>query len=538
LLNRFFFGDLAEAYITNSVIKEIKDFEHRQILENKIQTGRLHIQDPTKQNLEKATKAAKKSNLSKTDIEVLALALDLNANLITDDLALQNASLKIGLQSQAVHYSIKELPKHNKIVSISESVYKKIVPQEKELNKIKKVNGLIVSKLEQTNLKLRLPVRKILMAGSASRQTHLKNTKDLDFFILFDLKVQEKDLEMYNRKLICVAFPKAKLRTEYSQHPYFKTKLFGFNIEFVPGYFITNISQKKSAVDRTPLHLEYLINKLSLDHVKDIRILKQILKNNLLYGGDLKNNGMPGYLTELLILHYGSLKDLFKAVYRWNNRVLIDHERKYNGTPKFDDRLVVIDPTDFERNVASAFSSRNYEIFKFIVKEFAVNPSNKFFFGDIYLQYIDKNELENAIVLEIIIPKHKTEDSLWGNVKAIAERVERKAKERFVSIKHKSVLVEKNKVYFVFSLDGKEIIHRGPLLTDNENQRIFKSKYKSTYTDANRIYTKIKICEKEKINIIKTLLSDLIKSPKQISLNKMKLSEENKKRLHKDFTYV
>jgi endoribonuclease Nob1 len=102
LLNRFEFSDVENAFITNSVLEEIKDMEHRLIVDNKVEQGILQIQDPSVDSLDRVLKFALKTNLSDTDIDVLALALDLRAILITDDYTIQRTARKLKLRFKPI----------------------------------------------------------------------------------------------------------------------------------------------------------------------------------------------------------------------------------------------------------------------------------------------------------------------------------------------------------------------------------------------------------------------------------------------------
>ena len=90
-------------YTTSLVYNEIehikKDHDAIQIL---IETKRLMICDPEHQFVITANNAAKKSgdipNLSDEDISTIALSLQLNAELVTDDFAVSNVAKNLGIK--------------------------------------------------------------------------------------------------------------------------------------------------------------------------------------------------------------------------------------------------------------------------------------------------------------------------------------------------------------------------------------------------------------------------------------------------------
>jgi rRNA maturation endonuclease Nob1 len=93
---------------TPSVVREVRDRESRRILENSISYGRLEVLEPRGDSLEEARRAARKAGvlgrLSETDLEVLALAIELGVPVATDDYALQLASLEAGVGFVRVRY--------------------------------------------------------------------------------------------------------------------------------------------------------------------------------------------------------------------------------------------------------------------------------------------------------------------------------------------------------------------------------------------------------------------------------------------------
>ena len=88
-------------YTTTSVISELKDFHSKSNMDVLFQTGRLRIEDPDITNLKKIKHKIAEfdpfTTLSQTDIDILALAYLKNAQIITNDLNLQNIATNIGI---------------------------------------------------------------------------------------------------------------------------------------------------------------------------------------------------------------------------------------------------------------------------------------------------------------------------------------------------------------------------------------------------------------------------------------------------------
>ncbi len=96
------FGSSSDCYTTSLVYDEIKHIKKNQeVLETLLETSRLKIRDPNPEFVESAIKAAKKTGdyqqLSKQDISVIALCIDLSGQIITDDFAISNVAKNIGL---------------------------------------------------------------------------------------------------------------------------------------------------------------------------------------------------------------------------------------------------------------------------------------------------------------------------------------------------------------------------------------------------------------------------------------------------------
>ncbi|MHA1754056.1 MAG: NOB1 family endonuclease [Candidatus Odinarchaeia archaeon] len=90
-----------------SVINEIEsNIILKEIIFNAINKGLIEVLEPTKNSVLKVIEVSKitgdLSKLSKTDIDILALGLDLKHKyeivILSDDYAIQNTSLKIGLK--------------------------------------------------------------------------------------------------------------------------------------------------------------------------------------------------------------------------------------------------------------------------------------------------------------------------------------------------------------------------------------------------------------------------------------------------------
>jgi UPF0271 protein len=94
-----------DCYTTTIVYDEIKHIKkNHNALETLIETSRLKIREPEKKFLEMAIDAAKNSGdfqqLSKEDLSIIALGIEVNGEIITDDFAISNVGKNLGLKKK------------------------------------------------------------------------------------------------------------------------------------------------------------------------------------------------------------------------------------------------------------------------------------------------------------------------------------------------------------------------------------------------------------------------------------------------------
>jgi len=97
------FGASNQSYTTSLVYDEIKHIKkNHSALETLLETNRLKIADPDSRHTDLAIKTAKKTGdfqqLSKEDISIIALGINLKGELITDDFAISNVAKNLGLK--------------------------------------------------------------------------------------------------------------------------------------------------------------------------------------------------------------------------------------------------------------------------------------------------------------------------------------------------------------------------------------------------------------------------------------------------------
>ena len=96
------FSSSEKSYTTSSVLNEVRHIKKNHQATDVLQESkRLQIMDPDSKYLEKVLLKAKDTgdfqNLSKADISVIALCLQLNGELVTDDFAVSNVAKHLSL---------------------------------------------------------------------------------------------------------------------------------------------------------------------------------------------------------------------------------------------------------------------------------------------------------------------------------------------------------------------------------------------------------------------------------------------------------
>ena len=257
---------------------------------------------------------------------------------------------------------------------VIESVRERVTPDAAERELMREVAAELGSRAERALADL--PVEAdVVRVGSTARGTWLAGDRDVDLFVRFPADLPREDLERYGLAVGHEVLPEG--HEEYAEHPYVKGEYRGFDVDCVPCYDVASAAEIRSAVDRTPFHNAYLRERLDESTAGAVRVAKAFLKAHRAYGADLRTRGFAGYLVELLVLEHGGFRELVAAAADWSPPVRFDPEG--HGTREFDDPLVVVDPTDPERNVAAALSATNLARLQHYSRELLADPRESLF---------------------------------------------------------------------------------------------------------------------------------------------------------------
>src|SRR3989344_6706038 len=209
--------------------------------------------------------------------------------------------------------------------NIFSSVAKRISPTKEEAEKEKAFAEGIKAKLQRA-----FGSRATLFfVGSTARDTGIRGDRDIDIFVAFP-KEKSKDAIVRETVSTVKRVLPASWEMHYAEHPYLQGRLAGYKLEIVPCFKIEVNEGIISAVDRTPLHAQYLQKHLTEKQKRDVRVLKALLKAHGIYGAELEVGGFSGLVCEYLVLNYRSLRNLLQEASKWKPPVIVDIEDYYD----------------------------------------------------------------------------------------------------------------------------------------------------------------------------------------------------------------
>lgn len=389
---------------------------------------------------------------------------------------------------------------------VEKKIIERITPTKEYRGQLEKIINEINEKIEYEIKKRKLPIKTILV-GSTAKDTFLKHNMDIDFFLLFPTSYKKEDIAK-NAISIGETFLE-NTEQSYAEHPYLRGQYKEHKVEIVPCYKIEDISQKLSAVDRTPLHTKYVKENLKEFQKQEVRLFKQFLQGMSCYGAEAEIEGFSGYLCEILVIKYGCFSELIKNAQNWKTGKklsIIDGKTK-----SFDTPLTFIDPVDSNRNVSSALSKEKFDLFIKACKEYIKNPKTTFFFPNPIkswtlekirkeiqkqkCQYVGIRISKPDILDENLYPQiRKATRSIW-------ESCERYGFEIYDITFHIDEL--KNTILLVVKTEDKPLsetfIHMGPPSKLKKNVDDFLNKWKDDprvirkpYDQNGRLYVEIK----------------------------------------------
>ncbi|MBO8183511.1 MAG: CCA tRNA nucleotidyltransferase [Archaeoglobus sp.] len=363
---------------------------------------------------------------------------------------------------------------------IVRDVIKEIVPTEQEVSMGQKAKDELERRVKEI---LRdYPELEYRFLGSFPRNTWIKGNLEIDLFILFPEKKEERDLERIGLEIGRRILDETEER--YAAHPYIHGKIMDVEVDVVPCYALKSAEKIKSAVDRTPFHHDWVKDRIK-GKEDDIRLLKAFLKASDIYGAEYKIRGFSGYLCELLILHYGSFRDLIKKACSWKRGLVIDvakGEEHYGG----DAPLFIVDPVDSKRNVAANLSLDSMAKFVEKCRDFYLEPSKGFFKKKEPVKVSGENLKEElkkrgSKILAVIFDRPDiVEDNLYTQLERAKTKLFEFLEENDFMPLNAAYFVSQKKCVLVFETQVKEISKvkkvLGPPFEEWEHVKRFREK--------------------------------------------------------------
>ena len=394
----------------------------------------------------------------------------------------------------------------NITLEISDSSY----PSKSKQNKLEKISKEIENEI--MNFK-DTRILEVIVGGSFAKGTWLESDTDIDFFVMIESTVERKEFEEIGKSVGFYALRKYKPYLRYSEHPYVegkvdvKGKVDGIRINIVPCYKVEK-NKWKSAADRSPFHTIFMRSRLNDFLKSQVRILKKFLKSFGIYGSQISVSGFSGYVTEVLVLKYGSFKNVLQTFADLKPNYIISLESlNEKAIGRFDSPIIIIDPIDSNRNLGAAISSECLAKFVLASRLFLKEPSIEFFKRPRkYSTNIINSIKSNLLIIEFKIHK-RSPDILWGQLKRKLSSISKQLEiARFKIIKKISFTDEKEHAVFIFMIEftylSKLNLNLGPeIFRKDETNSFIKKRGKSSimfWTDDMRI---VSIEESKKTSI-------------------------------------
>jgi len=389
---------------------------------------------------------------------------------------------------------------------IIEKVRRGVVPT-KKLEQEKSRVATIAFDLVDRQVSKYPQIVQVEFGGSYAKGTWLPEKADIDIFLKFKKTTSQKKFSEIAKKIGFVAMKKYKPYVRYSEHPYVEAHIKGTRVNVVPCYDVPK-GKWQSAADRSSFHTAFMLESLTGQMKNDVRLLKEFLKYNNVYGAEIAKQGFSGYVAEVLIWNFRSFEGVIKKIAKIKRNQIIG-----NASKKFDTPIVIMDPIDDQRNLAAAISTENIGKFVLVCREFLKKPSASFF----KTKPSSKKVFKNSFVVEFN-HKPRSPDIIWGQIKRAASALSTQMEvEGFNVLRHMAFSDEKEHACLIFEFDSLEIpknrVHEGPEFFSESDSESFIAK-NSKKSEMLWISNKGKILslQKRKHSNAKLFLQDLLKN--------------------------
>jgi tRNA nucleotidyltransferase (CCA-adding enzyme) len=312
----------------------------------------------------------------------------------------------------------------------------------------------------------------VIFGGSFAKGTWLRGDADIDIFVKIKPSVSVERFEVLGKSIGQEALKQHKPKLRYSDHPYVEAFVRGIRVNVVPCY---NVEQGKwqSAADRSPFHTEYISSNFDDEKRMQTRLLKKFFKGVGIYGAEISTGGFSGYVSEVLVLKYGSFENVLRAVADMQDRQVIAVGDYDSDIVKgFRSPVIIIDPVDSRRNLGTAISPESVGRFVLAARAFLAGPSLQFFREKKKHAKASAKLYPNVLVVEFT-HKERSPDIIWGQLKrslnAMAKQLEIAD---FIVLRSSCITDEKTSAALAFLLESITL----PLYTKRKGPEVFRRK--------------------------------------------------------------
>lgn len=381
-----------------------------------------------------------------------------------------------------------------KIEKVCTSVLRNVTPKNKERAKIEALAEKLEEKVISASKRFGVEAE-VRVEGSVAKDTWLSQEPDIDIFMRVPTTIPRRSLGEVCLEIARKATEGSKQIERFAEHPYLEAIVDDTRVNIVPCYKVER-GEWLSATDRTPFHTDYMKKHLKEQMKGEVRLLKKFMKGIGVYGAEIKVGGFSGYLCELLILNYKTFRNTLKAFSQNKKKMIIDIENYYEERENelkllFKEPLIVVDPVDKGRNVASAVQPQRLYIFIAASRNFLKNPDIRFFYPQETVALPPK-ELEqklakrgSAIIFVTFGRVDAVPDILWGQLYKSQRSLHRQIQlNGFNVLRGVTWSDEENINMFIFELEQRFISsvkkHLGPPIQKRKACEKFLLKHRSS----------------------------------------------------------
>ncbi|MDP2924913.1 MAG: hypothetical protein Q8N99_00925 [Nanoarchaeota archaeon] len=298
-------------------------------------------------------------------------------------------------------------------------------PEAEIMKKINKVSSELIIELKN-KIRQKKILAQVFVGGSLAKNTLVKtddNIYDVDIFVRFNEKYHQKN-DAPSHSKVCDLNGARFLAARESPHSkecdfqdsrhetmseilcdivsnhafkihgsrdYYQLKKDNIILEIIPVLKINKPEKAKNVTDLSYFHVNYVLEKIKKRPrlADEIILAKAFIHSQNAYGAESYIHGFSGYSVELLILHYESFLKFIKAIAESKeDKIIIDDKKFFKNKnevkrelneAKLFSPIILIDPTNKERNALSGLSKEIFDKFKLSCQEFLKKPKSSFF---------------------------------------------------------------------------------------------------------------------------------------------------------------